>query len=106
MRIMTLFIQEAHEIGHDNIVFVHTDSQGAENMITEYINKTERFLRQKKFKIKEELVRHNTQVVKDLGVIESGLDFGLIFTTGCKRTRSCERLLKEYQVPYRITESA
>jgi len=34
--------------------FIHTGLKGAENMITEYIGKTERFLRQKGYKIKEE----------------------------------------------------
>ena len=35
MRNLTVFIQNAHELGHEGIVFVHSGSRGAENMITE-----------------------------------------------------------------------
>ena len=53
VRSMTIFIQESHEIGHDQIVFMHSGKSGAENMLTEYIGKTEKFLKEKNFKIKE-----------------------------------------------------
>jgi hypothetical protein len=106
VRSLTVFIQEAHELGHDNITFVHTGSLGAENMITEYIGKTRRFLYEKNFKIREELIKNQTQVMKDVGAIESGLEFAIVFSTKCKRTLSCQRVLKEYQVPYRVVESA
>lgn len=105
VRALTLFIQEAHEIGHDNVVFIHSGFRGAETMITEYIGKTHKFLKQKNFKIKEELTKPNSPVVKDLSVIESGIDFALIFSSGCKRTISCEKLLKAYQVPFRLVKN-
>ena len=106
MRQITVFIQDSHVVGHENITFVHTGAKGAETMVTEYIGKTEKFLRQKNFKIKEELMRGKAQVVNDLDIIESGIDFALIFSDGCKRTLACSRLLKEYNIPYRIIESA
>ena len=106
IRTLTLFIQEAHELGHDNIIFVHSGGGGAEQMLSEYIGKTEKFLREKKFKIKEEIMKRNAQVVKDIGVIESTLDYALVFSTGDKRIISCQRLLKEYQIPFKLTESA
>jgi hypothetical protein len=106
VRQLTVFIQDSHAVGHNNITFVHTGLKGAETMITEYIGKTEKFLRQKDFKIKEELMRNKTSIVNDLDIIESGLDFALIFSDGCKRTLSCLKLLKEYNIPYRVIESA
>ena len=36
MRHVTLFIQEAHDLGHDNVSFVHTGKSKLENMATEY----------------------------------------------------------------------
>lgn len=106
VRQLTLFIQESHEIGHDGIIFVHSANKGAENMITEYIGKTEKFLRQKQFKIKEDIYRGNAPVVNDMNIVESGIDFALIFSTGCKRTTAFQRVLKEYNVPFRLVESA
>lgn len=106
MRQVTVFIQDSFEIGHDNITFVHSGNKGAENMITEYVGKTEKFLRQKNFKLKEDLIKGKAPVVNDLNVIESGIEFALVFSNGCNRTKSCGKLLKEYGIPYRIIESA
>ena len=106
IRSLTLFIQECHEVGHDNVIFVHSGGGGAEQMLSEYIGKTEKFLREKKFKIKEDIMKKNAQVVKDLGVIESIIDYALVFSTGDKRTASCQRLLKEYDIPFKLIESA
>ena len=106
IRNLTLFIQNAHELGHEGILFVHSGSRGAENMITEYVGKTQKFLREKNFKLKEEVLRAENQVFKDMAVMESGLDFAIIFSTGCKRTGACKRILKEYAIPYQIVEKA
>lgn len=106
MRNLTIFIQDAHEMGHDNILFVHSGSRGAESMITEYIGKTQRFLRQKNFKIKEQVVRNETQILRDMEVVESELDFALVFSTECRRTVACQRILKEYNVPFRLIKNA
>jgi hypothetical protein len=106
MRNMTVFIQEAHDVGHDNILLVHTGLKGAENMITEYVGKTEKFLRQKNFKLKEELHRGKTPVVNDMAVMDSGIEYAIVFSTGCNRTKSFIKILKEYDIPTRIVESA
>jgi hypothetical protein len=105
VRSMTLFIQESHEIGHDNVVFIHSGKSGAENMLTEYLGKTEKFLKQKNFKVKENLFREKSNIA-DLKIIESGIDFALIFSTKDKRTYSAKKLLEAYGIPYRIIESA
>jgi hypothetical protein len=106
MRNITLFIQDSHELGHQEILFVHTGSKGAENMITEYIGKTQSFLKQKNFKIREELHRRQTPILNDMAVVESGLDYSIVFSSGCNRTKSMIKVLKEYKIPYRMIESA
>jgi hypothetical protein len=106
MRNMTVFIQEAHELGHDNILLVHTGLKGAENMITEYVGKTEKFLKQKDFKLKEELHRGQSPIINDMAVVESGLEYSIVFSTGCARTKSSMKVLKEYGIPYRLIENA
>jgi hypothetical protein len=106
MRNITVFIQEAHDLGHDNIIFTHTGLKGAENMITEYVGKTEKFLKQKKFRIKEELHRGKPPVINDMAVIESGLEYAIVFSTGCARTKSSIKVLKEYGIPYLLIESS
>jgi hypothetical protein len=81
-------------------VFVHTGMRGAENMVTEYIGKTEKFLRQKGYKIKEELIR-NKESFSDVSLIEEGADFALVFGTS-DRNKSCTKLLEVYEIPYRF----
>jgi hypothetical protein len=104
IRSLTVFIQEAHELGHDELILVHTGSKGAENMITEYVGKTKKFLREKGFKIKEEVAARNSQIIKDMSVIDSDLQYALLFSTGDKRTISFKKILKEYGIPFRIIE--
>jgi len=105
MRSITVFIQNAHELGHDNVIFVHTGKNGAENMVTEYVGKTQKFLKQKNFRIKEEFVKDKTgtDIVK---IAESGVDYGIIFSTGDKRAKSCMQILSAYNIPYNTIESA
>ena len=83
-------------------IFVHTGLRGAENMITEYIGKTEKFLRQKGYKIKEELIRDKSSF-SDVTLIESIPDFALVFGE-CPRNRQCIKLLEAMGVPYRYLE--
>ena len=105
MRSMTVFIQEAAELGHTEIVVVHGGKPGAEDMITEYIGKTEKFLRQKKFKLKEELFRDRSKI-SDIKIIESGIEFALVFSTGDGRTYRSKKALEAYNIPFRLIESA
>ena len=104
-RNITLLIQESHKVGHSNIVFVHGGKNGAENMVTEYIGKTEKFLRQKGFKIKESLFRGRAKL-QDVHIIESGIDYAIVFSTGDRRTISAKKLLEAYQVPFMMVEKA
>jgi len=80
-------------------VFIHKGLQGAENMITEYIGKTEKFLRQKGYRIKEELIRDKS-LFSDVTMIESQPDFALVFGIS-PRNKSCIELLESFMVPYK-----
>jgi hypothetical protein len=80
-------------------LFIHAGIRGAENMVTEYIGKTERFLRQKGYKIKEELIKDKTSL-SAVALIESQPDFALIFGNS-DRNRSCIKILEAYGVPHR-----
>jgi hypothetical protein len=99
VRQITLFIQEAVQLEHEKLTFVHAGKKGAENMITEYVGKTEKFLRQKNFRLKEELFRSGGKL-NDHALVESGLDYALVFSTKDKRSYSCKGLLEAYNVPY------
>jgi len=80
-------------------IFIHTGLRGAENMITEYIGKTEKFLRQKGYRIKEELIRDKS-TNSDISLINSNPDFALIFGES-PRNASCAKILELSNVPYR-----
>jgi len=83
-------------------IFIHTGQKGAENMVTEYIGKTEKFLRQKGYKIKEEIIRDKSSY-SDVTLIESLPDFALVFGES-SRNRQCIKLLEAMGVPYRFIE--
>ena len=106
VRHITLFIEQSHHLGHENIIFVHTAQQGAENMVTEYIGKTERFLKQKQFRIKEEIKRNRGKAVDYFDVIESGIEYAIIFHDGDKRTQNIPNILKEYNIPFNMIKKA
>ena len=59
IRNVTIAIEDAANDFPDDkrIVFVHTGTQGAENMTSEYVGKVEKFMRQKGYAVKEELFR-------------------------------------------------
>jgi hypothetical protein len=80
-------------------VFIHKGLYGAENMITEYIGKTEKFLRQKGYKIKEELFRDKSSF-SDVNMIESQPDFALVFGSSI-RNKSCMSLLESFMIPFK-----
>lgn len=102
MRQITVLLDDRKHFYPDDKqhIFVHGGMQGAENMVTEYIGKVEKYMRQKGYSIKEELVRLKTSL-NDLSLIEQGADFALIFGIS-ERNYTCEKLLKEYAIPYRF----
>jgi hypothetical protein len=68
-------------------------------MVTEYIGKTERFLRQKGYKIKEEIIRDKGSL-SDVDMIESSPSIALIFGDS-PRNRQATKLLESFGIPYR-----
>jgi len=101
IRQVTVLIDDRKHFYPDDkeYIFFHTGLRGAENMITEYIGKTEKFLRQKGYKIKEELIRDKSSF-SDVTLIESSPDFALIFGESTRNT-SCVKILESYSVPFR-----
>ena len=101
IRQVTVLIDDRRHFYPDDkeYTFVHTALPGAENMITEYIGKVEKFMRQKGFKLKEELVRDKS-TYSDVSLIESMPDFVLVFGES-SRNRQCIRVLEAMEVPYR-----
>jgi hypothetical protein len=104
IRQLTVLIDDRKHFYPDDkeYVFVHTGLKGAENMVTEYIGKTEKFLRQKGYKIKEELIRDKT-LFSDVNLIESSPDFALVFGDSA-RNKTCINLLKSYSIPHRYVQ--
>ena len=101
IRQITVLIDDRKHFYPDDTeyTFVHTGMRGAENMVTEYIGKTEKFLRQKGYRIKEEIIRDKSQL-SDVSLIESNPDFALVFGES-PRNRSCASLLESYGIPHR-----
>lgn len=112
IRNLTLAIEDINYYYPDEkrITFVHTGSRGAENMVTEYVGKVEKFMRQKGYHVKEELVRLpagkfdlSSRIQRDYEMINSEISYAIIFNDGaCKRSDSCAKILKEFDVPTRI----
>lgn len=112
MRNLTLAIEDAAaeaDPDDNKIIFVHTGSQGAENMTTEYVGKVEKFMRQKGYSVKEELFRKRysgnnvDRITSDYDMITSGIDSALVFIKdSCRRSEYCARILKEFDIPTRI----
>jgi hypothetical protein len=104
IRQLTVLIDDRKHFYPDDkeYVFVHTGLKGAENMVTEYIGKTEKFLKQKGYKIKEELIRDKT-LFSDVNLIESSPDFALVFGNSA-RNKTCISLLESYSIPHRYVQ--
>lgn len=80
-------------------IFVHKGMRGAENMVTEYIGKVEKMIRDNGYKIKEELIRDKGSL-SDVHAIESSPDFALVFGNS-SRNNMCIKLLETYEIPFR-----
>lgn len=104
MRQVTVLLDDRKHFYPDDkeFIFVHKGLRGAENMITEYIGKVEKLLKQKGYKIKEELVRDKSSY-SDVTMVESMPDFALIFGTS-ERNKSCLKLLEAYGIPHRFIQ--
>jgi hypothetical protein len=70
-------------------------------MVTEYVGKVEKFLRQKNIRLKEELYKPSPTA--DYDMISGGADYAIVFTTGNdKRVNYCVKMLSEFEIPTKI----
>jgi hypothetical protein len=108
MRNMTVFLEDIKYDGTiTNVTFVHTGGRGAENMLTEYVGKVEKFLRQKGISIREEIIKFpygSSKSVNHYNMIEDGADYALVFQSKDDRKLNSDiKLLEEFNIPTRIT---
>lgn len=108
MRNMTILLEDIKYADPDanQLTIVHAGNSGAENMVTEYIGKVEKFLRQKGMNIKEEIFKAtiaSNKSVNDYNMITKGGDYAIVFmTNGDKRTQYCAKMLEEFEIPTKI----
>lgn len=110
VRQLTLVVEDAKNTRPDDkkILFVHTGRNGAETMVTEWIGKIEKFMRQKEYSIKEELVRSKSvkdidKLTADYDMIKAGADLALVFIRSSdKRGEYCARITEEFNIPTKI----
>ena len=69
------------------LVFVHTGQAGAENMVTEYVGKTQSYMKQKGRNINDVVFYSSPDKDRDFELLSSGIDKVIVFGTNtCKRT--------------------
>lgn len=100
IRQMTVLIDDRKHWFPDDkeYIFIHRGLQGAENMVTEYIGKVEKMIRDNGYKIKEELIRDKS--LSDVFLLESEIDFVLVFGD-CYRNRQILNILEGFNMPHR-----
>jgi len=101
IRQITLLLEDnKHHYPDDKeFIFVHKGQRGAENMVTEYIGKVEKLIKQNGYKIKEEIVRDKGSL-SDLNMIASEPSIALVFGDS-PRNKQCIKLLEAYNIPFR-----
>ena len=113
MRNLTVLIEDIHYKYPDEkkIVFVHSGGVGAETMSTEYIGKVEKYMRQKGYSLKEEVVfsknvsNNAGRMAVDYDMITSGIDEAIVFSYGQdRRADYCIKILREMNVPTKVVK--
>jgi hypothetical protein len=92
------------------IVFVHAGNRGAEDMVTEYIGKVERLIKQKGYAISEKVIglrnfvnEDNPRNARDFAIISDGADKAIIFAKEpCARSRNFAKLTEAFDIPTEI----
>jgi hypothetical protein len=112
MRKMTVTLDEWVASSPENrrITFVHTASSPAENMITEYIGKVEKLVRQKGYDIDEHLVRpkrgeqwQGRLSVDDISKLN--VDKSIMFIRdSCKKTENIANITSAMGIPTDIVK--
>ena len=111
IRQLTLVIEDHAKDNPDdkNIVFVHTGSIGAENMVTEYCGKVYSYLKQKGYHINDQVFRPRgvggKVINKDVELLESDIDRVIVFISApSKRINSFAHLAQAYSIPTTIVK--
>lgn len=91
------------------ITFVHTASTPAENMVTEYIGKVERLLKQKGYSIDEQLFRpkkiSDSSAVQMYDLASLNIDKAIFFVRdSCKKTTSLANISSAMEIPTEIVK--
>lgn len=110
VRAMTILIEDWKHARPEEtkLVFIHSGSSGAENMLTEWVGKIEGFMRQKGISVKEQLYRidKSKNGLSDFEVLESQPEMLIVFQkNACKRAESCAKIAQEYNIPTRVIEA-
>jgi hypothetical protein len=109
MRQFTLLLEDLKYNEDKSMTLIHGGNQGAENMVSEYVGKVEKFMRQKGYHIKEELFKNSNQKnksINDYDMMQSDVDFALVFDTkNCKRAHYCIKILQEFEIPTTVIYS-
>lgn len=112
MRKMTVVLDEwvSSSPYEKDIVFVHTASSPAENMVTEYIGKVERLVSQKGYVINEQLVRPKSgqqwqgRISVD-DIADLNIDKSIMFIRdSCKKTQSIASISSALGIPTEIVK--
>lgn len=111
MRKMTVILDQwvSTNPSQKKITFVHTASSPAENMVTEYIGKVERLLKQKGYSIDEQLFRpkkfSDNSAVQMYDLASLNIDKAVFFVRdSCKKTTSLANISSAMEIPTEIVK--
>ena len=102
-----------YEFPDDKVLTIaHAGNHGAENMVTEFIGKVERLVKQNGYSIKEKVysVRNfsgnNAMIQRDNKMFEDGADRVLVFQRGdCKRSQALSKLANAYNIRTEVVKT-
>jgi hypothetical protein len=111
IRKMTVILDEWVSTNPDDrkITFVHTASSPAENMITEYIGKVEKLIKQKGYSIDEKLFNpkklSDNSAIRMYDLANLGIDRAVFFIRdSCKQTTSLANISSAMEIPTDIVK--
>jgi hypothetical protein len=94
------------------LTVVHAGNRGAENMVTEFIGKVERLVKQNGYSIKEKVYSiktftgNNPMIARDGKMLEDGADMVLVFQRGeCKRSQALSKLSEAYGIKTEVVKT-
>jgi hypothetical protein len=111
IRKMTVILDEWVSTNPEDrkITFVHTASSPAENMVTEYIGKVEKLIKQKGYSIDEKLFNpkklSDNSAIRMYDLANLGIDRAVFFIRdSCKQTTSLANISSAMEIPTDIVK--